>query len=81
MAFEANANSENKSNSGNWFKGIFRFIVESKNELKRITWPTKQKIIKTTTVVLSAVLLLTAFVWLVDSVFNQGLHYFLNVLR
>lgn len=87
MAFEANANSENKPkwlkyvNPVNWFKGIWRFIVESKNEMKRITWPTRSRINKSTGVVLTSVLVITLFIWLVDSVFSLGLGYFLKVIK
>ena len=87
MALQAKANSENipkgmrRINLVNWFKGVFNFIKESKNELKRITWPAKNKIIRSTSVVLTAIILLTVTVWLIDSVFNQALSGFLRLLR
>lgn len=87
MAFHANVNSESSSkwaryaNPVNWFKKVWTFIIESKNEMKRITWPQKSKIYRSTGVVISSVLLITLFVWLVDSIFNQGLSYFLKIVK
>jgi len=87
MALEAKANSENipkgmrHINPVNWFKGIVDFIKDSKGEFKRITWPEKSKIIRSTTVVLTSVTLITGLIWLIDSVFNFGLSNFLKILR
>lgn len=87
MALEAKANSQNipkgmrRINPVNWFKGTIDFIKDSKNELKRITWPEKSKIIRTTTVVLTTIIFLTIVIWLIDSIFNFGLSTFIKVLR
>lgn len=87
MALEAKANSEKLPkgmrhiNPVNWFKNIFGFINDSKNELKRITWPERTKVIRSTTVVLTAVVILTLFVWVMDSVFNLALSNFLKLLK
>lgn len=87
MAFEANANSENKSkwaryaNPVNWFKGIWKYIVESKNEVKRITWPERSKIFRSTGIVITTVLIITLFIWLMDSVFRMGLDYFFKLIK
>lgn len=86
MAFEANANSNNKpkwfkyANPANWFKGIWHFIIDSKNEIKRITWPDKSKINRSTSVVISTVLVITLFIWLLDSIFGKGLEYFFKLI-
>ena len=87
MALQANANSENRSkwaryaNPANWFKGIWGFIIDSKNEMKRITWPEKSKVYRSTGVVITSVILITLFIWLVDSLFNMGLGYFLQLVK
>lgn len=87
MGLEAKANSQNlpkgmrRINPINWFKGIINFIKESKGEFKRITWPEKSKITRSTTVVLSTVILITLVIWFMDSVFNQGLSYFIKLIR
>jgi preprotein translocase subunit SecE len=42
---------------------------ESKVELKKVTWPTRQELIVNTVVVLLAVALCAA-IWIIDSVFS-----------
>lgn len=50
--------------------GIARFMRETKVELKKVTWPTKQELIANTAVVLIAVLICAALIWVIDSFFN-----------
>jgi len=47
-----------------------RFLKESKLELKKVTWPTKQELIANTIVVLISVFLCAAAIWIVDSIFS-----------
>ena len=47
-----------------------RFLKESKLELKKVTWPTKQELIANTIVVLISVFLCAAAIWVVDSIFS-----------
>lgn len=50
--------------------GIRRFMRETKVELKKVTWPTKQELIANTAVVLIAVVICAALIWVIDSFFN-----------
>ena len=50
--------------------GITRFKRETKVELKKVTWPTKQELIANTAVVLIAVVICAALIWVIDSFFN-----------
>lgn len=50
--------------------GITRFTRETKVELKKVTWPTKQELIANTAVVLIAVVICAALIWVIDSFFN-----------
>ena len=49
---------------------ITRFMRETKVELKKLTWPTKQELIANTAVVLIAVVICAALIWVIDSFFN-----------
>jgi preprotein translocase subunit SecE len=93
MAVQAKANSKHTPrwvryiNPVNWVKGIgrfflaaFRFIRDSYYELRRITWPEKARIFRSTGVVFSTVLIMTLFIWLVDTLFNQGVSYLLKLI-
>jgi len=43
-----------------------QFLVESKVELKKVTWPTKKELLSTTAVVIVLVLLIAFFLGIVD---------------
>ena len=49
---------------------IVSFFKESKVELKKVTWPTRQELIVNTVVVLLAVAFCAAAIWIIDSVFS-----------
>lgn len=46
------------------------FIKESKAELQKVTWPTKQELFMNTIVVLIAVVLVAACIWVADTFFS-----------
>jgi preprotein translocase subunit SecE len=49
---------------------IATFLSETKVELKKVTWPTKQELIANTIVVIIAVVLCAALIWIIDSIFS-----------
>ncbi|MBQ9573019.1 MAG: preprotein translocase subunit SecE [Acidaminococcaceae bacterium] len=46
------------------------FIKESRAELQKVTWPTKQELFMNTVVVLVAVVLVAVSIWVADTVFS-----------
>ena len=65
MAVPETTGTENKEFS------ITTFLSETKVELKKVTWPTKQELIANTIVVIIAVVLCAALIWIIDSVFSM----------
>jgi preprotein translocase subunit SecE len=65
MAVPETTDTENKSFS------ITTFLSETKVELKKVTWPTKQELIANTIVVIIAVVLCAALIWIIDSIFSM----------
>lgn len=49
---------------------IASFLRETKVELKKVTWPTKQELIANTIVVMIAVCLCAALIWIIDACFS-----------
>ena len=47
-------------------KGIKRFFKDLKGETKKIVWPGRQMVIKSTGIVLAAILVIGAGIWLID---------------
>lgn len=49
---------------------LFRFFAETKEELKKVTWPTKEQTINYTTVVIASVVFCAALIWIIDTFFS-----------
>lgn len=64
MVVPETTETEEKSTS------IASFLSETKVELKKVTWPTKQELIANTVVVIVAVIFCAALIWVIDSVFS-----------
>lgn len=48
----------------------FSFVRGTHEELKKVTWPTKQELINHTVVVLIAVVMSAALIWIIDTFFS-----------
>lgn len=57
---------------------LFGYLKETKQELKRVTWPTKKELLKNTGVVLTVVVSATILVWALDSVLSGALNLILK---
>lgn len=62
MATQANQDVKTKSKFN-----LISYIKETKQELKRVTWPTGKELLKNTGVVLTVVISSTILVWALDS--------------
>jgi len=47
------------------------YLLETKTEIKKVTWPTKQELKDSTRVVIVASFLLTVFIGVIDLVLNR----------
>ena len=61
----------------NWFvrawSGICRYFRELRSELTKVVWPTPKQVVKNTLIVLAAVIIVGAFIWLFDFVASTGI--------
>lgn len=57
---------------------VTQFLSETKVELKKVTWPTKQELIANTVVVIIAVVLCAVLIWVVDTFFSALYRLFLQ---
>lgn len=57
---------------------LVTYIKETKQELKRVSWPTKKELLKNTGVVLTVVISSTILVWALDSVLSGALAFILK---
>lgn len=72
-----------KAKKGNIFarigKAIKGFIKDFKGETKKIVWPGAKEVIKSTGVVLLAVLVIGAGIWLADWLLTKGVDAFMDL--
>ena len=52
-------------------KGLLRYLRNSRAELGRVTWPTRQEVVQSTQATLVFVLITVAFLLVVDAVFGN----------
>jgi preprotein translocase subunit SecE len=60
---------------------VARFFREIRAEFKKITWASKDEVLKTTGIVLTTVVLFTLLLWLYDSVFGKVLSTLLELIK
>ncbi|SKA99976.1 preprotein translocase subunit SecE [Caloramator quimbayensis] len=71
----------NVSNASKNVSSVSRFYKEVRAEFKKITWPSKDNVIKTTEVVFITLAIFVVIIWLYDSVFGLALKSILNYLK
>ncbi len=57
-----------------------RFLKETKSELKKVTWPTKEQLIHNTGVVIVFIIVFTIILSLLDFGFQELFSWFTNIL-
>jgi preprotein translocase subunit SecE len=63
----------------NIFARFGKYLRETKSEVKKIVWPTKSQIINNSIVVIVMIVLVGAFIALVDAIFTYGLGLLLGL--
>jgi preprotein translocase subunit SecE len=57
--------------TGRWNRAR-TFLLEVRNELKRVTWPTRKEVYAATVVVILFSMLLGTFLWIVDLILDRA---------
>lgn len=52
--------------------GLTKFIDETKEELTKVVWPSRQRLLSESAAVLSMVVLVSLVIYLVDNLFSWG---------
>jgi preprotein translocase subunit SecE len=60
-----------------WWERARTFLVEVRNEMKRVTWPTRREVYATTVVVILVSIFFGVYLWLVDLVLSSAYHWLL----
>jgi preprotein translocase subunit SecE len=59
-------------------KSVWLFMLESKQEFKRIVWPTKDEAIRTTLLVFVMVFIVGFVLWMLDMLFFTAVQFLMN---
>jgi preprotein translocase subunit SecE len=63
---------EARENVSGWWNRSRIFLVEVRNELKRVTWPSKKEVYAATIVVILFSIVLGMFLWIVDLILEKA---------
>ena len=55
-----------------FFSKIGKFFRDLKAEIKKVIWPTRKQLVNNTLIVVLAILLIGAGIWILDAVFSWG---------
>jgi len=53
---------------------VSRYFRETRGELRKVTWPTREESWRLTAIVLAVSTLMAAFLWVWDLIFSQSIH-------
>jgi preprotein translocase subunit SecE len=59
---------------------VFRYIRETRGEIRKVTWPTRQESQRLTAIVLGVTALMALFLGLLDFVFSKGVQSLVGFL-
>ena len=62
------------------FARLKKYFRDTKSEIKKVAWPTKQQTINNTGVVIACIVVVGAFIGVLDAVFTFGLQALLKLL-
>jgi preprotein translocase subunit SecE len=57
---------------------VTRYIRETRGELRKVTWPTREEAWRLTAIVLAVTVASAVFFWFWDTVFSNGLHFIIE---
>ena len=60
-----------------WWDRARTFLTEVRNEMKRVTWPTRREVYATTIVVILVSIFFGLYLWIVDLSLSSGIHWLL----
>ena len=69
-----------KSAPASWWGNARTFLTEVRNELKRVTWPSRKEVYATTVVVILTSIFFGIYLWLVDLGFGRVVQFIFSHL-
>lgn len=60
--------------------GLSRYLRETRGELKKVVWPTREEAWRLTAIVLGVTAAFAVFLWGVDSIFSNSIRWIIQSL-
>lgn len=57
---------------------VTRYFRETRGELRKVTWPTRDESWRLTAIVLGVTVVMAAFLWVFDTIFSNSLQFILQ---
>ena len=57
---------------------VVRYFRETRGEIRKVTWPTRQESWRLTAIVLGVTIATAAFLWLFDTIFSGGIQFLIE---
>ena len=67
------AKKEKKEKKPGFFSRVGKWFRDLKSECKKIVWPTRKQTANNSMVVIATILVIGAFIWILDAIFNLGI--------
>ena len=58
-----------------WWSVTKEFMTDTRSEMKKVTWPSRNEIVGTTVVVLVATIVFALYLWGCDLLFYKGINF------
>ncbi len=59
---------------------LTRYFRETRGELRKVTWPSREESWRLTLIVLGVTLAMSAFLWVFDTIFSNSIRFLLEQL-
>lgn len=71
--------AENEKKKG-FFSRVAKYFRETKAEMKKVSWPTRSKLLNNTLVVIAMIIIVAVLIFVLDKFFEWGLDSLIQVL-
>jgi preprotein translocase subunit SecE len=57
---------------------VSRYLKETRGELRKVTWPTREESWRLTLIVLAVSIIMSVFLWVFDTLFSNSIQFMLE---
>jgi preprotein translocase subunit SecE len=72
--------SRSKTKAESQSNPVAKYLRETRGEIRKVTWPTREEALRLTAIVLAVTLASAIFFWFWDTVFSNGLNWLIEVM-